>query len=613
MAKANMIKEITEKYLWDDTKGLYLTKSKKLISNAFPQVLDRKLVTNVKTKEEKRLIEVCFWFADHEKRSEVISFTEDEILSRREFKRKIPFDVVNQNISENKLYEILKELIKLQAWKFDYNVIEEYEYGWNGDHFHWGRDVEFPDNYKEMDIAFELATIMKYQNQAISGVFLGVIHGVLKNVLQKAGISHDFTTYVVGESGIGKTELCRMFCNYVQNKNVVYSLTSDRKELLLKFQREEDITIVIDDYNKSKSNRTNQRQLQILGESISLSSGSGKPLLKESSNSDKQNTIHIIVTAEKMINNISTLNRCYLIHMDEQIPYDIWDKIYKFVSKNKMMFFMKSFVSYVENIKNFTNIISAYKFYQNEILESEILKKYDRSPRINNTLAVQKTLNFLFICYLKKVIADGKVIDKINDCMNQSIMNCGEDLYKYIQDLIKDEKHLRYIPILADIILDVYDKQAVTVASADEYINWPGDSHCPKPCIGIYEDGGYIAFRGKDMCERISYRLKKDNIPEPSISARALGEELYHYGLLKLNSEGRFSWGTDTRLYHVNILNLLELVHPNTKYDIEEFKPYSKEDYEELEDEEDYEDEIFGDDDDRTESELFNWVPPRDR
>ena len=26
MAKANMIKEITEKYLWDDTKGLYLTK-----------------------------------------------------------------------------------------------------------------------------------------------------------------------------------------------------------------------------------------------------------------------------------------------------------------------------------------------------------------------------------------------------------------------------------------------------------------------------------------------------------------------------------------------------------------------------------------------------------
>lgn len=604
MKNNNILEGITEEFIWDKTRGLFITKSMKLISNSVPIVRDRKLIINVKTGERTKLIEVCFLLASEKEVDYIVeTFSEGEISSGK-FKEKIPFDVSFQNVSERKVHEVFKGLIKLQACKFPYNETFEYDYGWNGDCFYWGSRVDFPEKYTEYSIALEFAKIIKYSNKAISGVFLGALYGVLKRVFQKSGIYHDFTTYVVGDSGIGKTELCRMFCDYVPNKNVIFSLASNRRELLMKFQKENDSTIVIDDFNKTKSKRTFERQLQILGECISLSSGAGKPLLDDSINSDDQNTIHIIVTAEEIINNISTLNRCFLIQMDEKIPDKIWSKICKFVDDNKMWYLIKSFISFVEKEQeNSINIRATYEYYRIEYSQNKILEKYDDSPRIDNTLAVQATLKHIFITYLEALEIDNDIKNEIDYNIGLCIMNCGEELYSYIQNLKKDEKHLLYLPELASIILDVCVGKFLTVKTVKEYINWTNNPGCQKACIGVYETGGYLAFSGKDMCAKISNRLQKGSAPMKPISSKTLSNNLHHYGLLKIQSEGRLSWGYQgPRLYHVNIQNLLELIYPEKHYDIEEFMPYCKEDYEEHEEEsedgEDYDEEdVYYDDD----------------
>ena len=611
MKNKNFLEGITEEYIWDETRGLFISKSMKLISNSVPIVQDRKLIKNAKTGEETKLIEVCFLLTSEKEEDYIVkTFSEDEITSGK-FRKKIPFDVCFQNVSERKVHEVFKGLIKLQACLFDYHESFEYEYGWNDDCFYWGSRVNFPEKYTEYSIALEFAEIIKYPNKAISGVFLGALHGVLKRLFQKSGIYHDFTTYVVGDSGIGKTELCRMFCDYVPNKNVIFSLASNRKELLMKFQKENDSTIVIDDFNKTESKRTYERQLQILGECISLSSGSGKPLLDDSINRDAQNTIHIIVTAEEIINNISTLNRCFLIQMDEKIPDEIWSKICKFVADNKMWYLIKSFISYVEREQeNSINIRTTYEFYQNEYSQNNILKKYGNSPRINNTLAVQTTLKHIFITYLKTLEIDNDIKNEIDENIGCSIMNCGEELYSYINVLRTDGKHLLYLRELADIILGVSFGRFLTVETVNEYINWTKNPGCQQACIGVYEAGGYLAFSGKDMCAKISNRLPGNKATKKNISSKTLSNNLHHYGLLKINSEGRLSWGDEgKRLYHVNILNLLELIYPEKQCDIEDFMPYCKEDYEENEEEcaeeDDEEDDYYYDDDDDDSCDIF--------
>ena len=60
MNNKNILEGITEEYIWDETRGLFISKSMKLISNSVPIVQDRKLIKNAKTGEETKLIEVCF-------------------------------------------------------------------------------------------------------------------------------------------------------------------------------------------------------------------------------------------------------------------------------------------------------------------------------------------------------------------------------------------------------------------------------------------------------------------------------------------------------------------------------------------------------------------------
>ena len=48
MKNKNFLEGITEEYIWDETRGLFISKSMKLISNSVPIVQDRKLIKNAK-------------------------------------------------------------------------------------------------------------------------------------------------------------------------------------------------------------------------------------------------------------------------------------------------------------------------------------------------------------------------------------------------------------------------------------------------------------------------------------------------------------------------------------------------------------------------------------
>lgn len=555
-------------YSFIKSEGLYCDRNNKriFIGNAYPCLMKRLEIQDNSCGMLQNILVLKFVFADNTKSEIFVNISEEELRNGK-LQKRLPLEIISGDISERTMVEHFVKIIKMQASKVPIESMVRYKYGWNKFHYHWGDSCA--DQYsksEKFEGLFKILHILERENIVITGVFLAAIHGPLKNILIQAGIYHDFTTYIYGESAVGKTELCRNFCNYVPQQDNILSLSSTRKELKKFIENKNDCTIIIDDFCKTASKGVQERQLQSLSELIQASCNSGKVLVDEASSEASYSTTHLVVTAESLVKNLSSINRCYFMHMKQQIPQNIWQEIMQLAEKNALLVFMQGMARFIETNSDIVQTLKQHFDSFQETIKNQLEKSgFKINYRIIGTLAVQKVLKYLFVRYLYYLKIDRKKINRIDECLDKNIDNCGSEMLSYLEELKKEQSYIKYLPKLYSLFCSAvhpWDGNYVADNSKD-YINWKKRGDITKECLGILNQNKYISVSGDRICKQLAKHMKIDNV-----SKSILINELCHFGLLKISSDGRKSWKWNTpgRYYHINYQELFRIF----------FKPYER-------------------------------------
>lgn len=544
--------KLPEGYVWQENKGLVREKDGKKISNAIPILTERQKKVNVNTGKQEEEVILQYLYSEGHKRSEMITCTETEIRTGA-YMKKCPLDVVIEMGGERKVAQIYTYSIRAQLSQTDISQIIEEGTGWVNGRYYWGADevnISHLIGDKGYSNAVQMAVILAYGNDVVNALVLAAVHGTVKQLLIKAGISHDFVTYIVGKSGIGKSYLSSKICNYLSSRTLVFSLGSDRKELQRRKQNMHDITVVLDDFNRTKSSRVKEKQLQTLSEIIQSASDSGKYLIDEKSTEMVEGNTHIVVTAEERIDNISTLNRCYMVEMEEELEKDLSVSLEAFFKSGQMKLFMYSYICWIQ--KNYGDIVrrfgTDYTKYANQVKD----KQTNTISRIENTLAVQLTISKTIVDFLKFWRVEDRLVNNVAHSINQSCNECSKSLQRYINKLEHKKSEMKCLIVLTEMICDLGNHYHLA-KDEDHYLSIKFKG---KIYLGFCKNQGYISFLPKRMCMLIANELQVD-----CVAVSELQKELKYFSLAHIDSEGKMSnrWGTDKRMYHVRVRDLLDL------------------------------------------------------
>lgn len=558
-------------------EGLYFNQNNKhtLIANAQPQLIKRLEIQDNNLGILRHILKVKFVLEGNAEPEILLDIPEEELRSGK-LQKRLPLEIISGDVSERTMTEHFVKIIKMQVAEIPVESVIHYKFGWNNLHYHWGASgSDHLSIAEEYSAALQILHVLEVGNMVIAGAFLAAIHGPLKSVLIQAGIHHDFTTYIYGESAIGKTELCRNLCNYVPPRNNILSLSSTRKELKKFIENKDDCTIIVDDYCKTASRGVQDRQLQSISELIQASCNSGKVLVDASSSETAYSTTHLVVTAESLVKNLSTINRCYFLQMQQRIPENIWKEIMQLAENNTLFVFMQGMTRFIEKEPGIVPTLKQdFDDYQ-EIIEKQLKKSnFQINYRIISTLAVQKVLKHLFVRYLSYLKLDRKKINRINALLDKNIDNCGLEMLSYLSKLKKEEDHKKYLPHLYMLLSTAtkYSGRNYLAENPKDYINWRVRGDIERKCLGIWHENGYISFSGDRMCKQLATYMGVENVDK-----RILIKELCNFGLLKISSDGRKSWkwGTPGRYYHVNFKELSRIFYEPMK----EVVPIDTEDF----------------------------------
>lgn len=564
-------------YSFIEGEGLYFNQNNKhtLIANACPKVIKRLEIQDNSLGILRHILKVKFVLADNTESEILLDISEEELRSGK-LQKRLPLEIISGDVSERTMTEHFVKIIKMQVAEIPVESVIHYKFGWNNLHYHWGDSgSDHLSIAEEYSAALQMLHVLEVGNMVIAGAFLAAIHGPLKSVLIQAGIHHDFTTYIYGESAIGKTELCRNLCNYVPPRNNILSLSSTRKELKKFIENKDDCTIIVDDYCKTASRGVQDRQLQSISELIQASCNSGKVLVDASSSETAYSTTHLVVTAESLVKNLSTINRCYFLQMQQRIPENIWKEIMQLAENNTLFVFMQGMTRFIEKEPGIVPTLKQdFDDYQ-EIIEKQLKKSnFQINYRIISTLAVQKVLKHLFVRYLSYLKLDRKKINRINALLDENIDDCGLEMLSYLSKLKKEEDHKKYLPHLYMLLSTAtkYSGRNYLAENPKDYINWRDRGDIERKCLGIWHENGYISFSGDRMCKQLATYMGVENVDK-----RILIKELCNFGLLKISSDGRKSWkwGTPGRYYHVNFKELSRIFYEPMK----EVVPIDTEDF----------------------------------
>lgn len=541
--------------IWDDERGLLDKKKKLVVCNAIP-VVDKCM--EIHNKKENRIyttVTIHYQYCKQGISEEMQEFTMEQIKNKS-FMKQQPDSVIVEPMFTRKISDVFCYIIQSQALDMIPERIDQYEYGWNGQYFFTdfcnGICIDDPGRYNN---ALELADIMVNGDDVIIALVLGTLHGFLVRPLFEKGLDHNFVTVIKGSSGVGKTELARRLCCILKDKQQMISLTSSRKELRKHLEVVHDMPLVIDDYARTLSARMAASQLQILAEIIQTSCNAGKVLLDDVVCSDDSRFIHVIVTAEQLINNISTINRCYLVEMDEKISDESWRKVCDFAESDGMLKFMISILKYIsDNYSDFfSRAYSDYTHFQSESAKRGAVAG-NSTNRINQTWAVQMTLAKILIDYFSKLNLDRHLLELLDSHIRCSTRDCIGGLKTKINKLQNEGKHMQYLPELYAQITN-RDWGGLSIADSEEKYFNPKNG---KQYLGVVLNSGYISFSPRKICNLLERSL------QVSVSPKALSSELTYYGLAYVDKEGKVSsrWNSNHRMYHVNVRQLLELIEP---------------------------------------------------
>ena len=550
--------EMLSGYRWEAQRGLFQIRNQKYVVNAIPILYTRWRKKQLVSDIEEQGVDVAYRYADMSE-SEVFQIPVKE-LEKDDFK--IPTDVIVGIGFNKKIREIFRFLIKSQFARFMVEERMEYKFGWNANQYFWnegsGNFQGFisEDTYKQT-VAF--ANLVS-TNELIAEIALAAMQGPLNDLLNSAGIHHNYVTYVVGETGVGKTEIVKRLCNYLPQIKVFLALGSDRKQLRKQMSELKDITLILDDFCKSDSTRVHEKNLQVLSEIIQNASDSGQALFNDIGDIQYNQNLHLIITGESMIKNFSTFNRCFVIDMNEKLSDNEWSMLLHFSNNQGMYIFMRGFMKWIE--KNRLEIIERmkadYQFYYKHS-KKNLVFQVPGIERIRNTVAVRLTVQKCLLDYFAEVRSDKILLNDVKNVIWNSIWAKGRAMCEQMMSIKNEKNRQIYLQVLAEIISQL-GNGAWLAKDEDEYLQYANIKGKAGVCIGICLHEGYWSLDSKKMCELVAEKLNVESVATKSISC-----ELKHYALAYVDSEGKMScrWCSRKRMHHIRVRELVELIYPD--------------------------------------------------
>lgn len=451
-------------------------------------------------------------------------------------------------------------------------VVEVYvnKFGWNGYCFIWNKPPE-PDSGKEYANAVDICKLAIGRNVIIVAL-IAALHGLMKKPLQEAGIRHDYVDVIVGNTGIGKSDPLKAICNYHLESGNIYSVGSNRKAVWMQMEGNMDQTVVLDDFCKTKSDRVSAAQDQLVSEIIQASSDAARVIIDKDSKAiaDPALRRHIVMSAERMIKNESTINRCFIFNMEEPLPMEAFQKL-KTLEKERGFFrflvAMSRFVGGDNFIPQLEMMAKDYERYKSEADRLGICTS-GSDHRINETYAVQMVLVRVVIRYLNSLKLDGALISKTDKAFTDCVGGVCKEMKTSINELHRVDTHKKYLEPLARIIweaTDVKELQGYYVYHSEE--KYQKNKDRTKDCVLFCIHDGYASFEGKCMCEIMESRYGLDGA-----NTKGLASDLQYYSLAHADGEGKLScyWETKKRCYHVRVRELLELIYPDENETVRE-------------------------------------------
>lgn len=525
-------------------------KAKKIV-NAVPEVVSLKTQFFHGTNEKVRYVEVRFHVRGI--REDTSYWYKHKDINGRGFVNNLPDSVIIEPGCYQKVEEVFRWCIKTGMQEATEEKI--YPYGWTSGTFHWGDEIRMIPEVDKYAIATEAADLIMAGSVPLDAAFLAAIHGPLEGMLWDAGVRHDFTTDISGESGIGKTDLTRLLINNITGKAV--SLSSDRKVLIEMTQNSNDLTLVLDDYNKTESGRTKERVLQTLTEIIQEQSDSFLFLTREGGYRERK-PVHIVVTREEVLKNISTINRTYWVAMNEMLPLDLHNKVVVF-SGEKMLFFIQSLIGFVGS--DYDGILAKISADYKSFLE--LARKKYKYTRIADTIAVQRVLKEILVIFFKDMRLEEDIVQRVDSSLWEGIQSVGCDMCNRIDNIKKKAEHKKVLPVLAYIVHSIGNGYEMA-ANEKEY--WGKVRKGLIETIGFCANNGYLSFSMEPMIKLIKSLMSHD---EEDVTAALLSKELNAYNLAHKDNEKKLCsyWRTDRRMYHVEVRSLLELCYDDWNLD----------------------------------------------
>ena len=549
---ANIIESIPDKYTWEPEGLFYMGASQKIkIIDAMPEVITHVERTLATGKISEYLVVRLRYTT---RLSEAKRYRYDDA---KDIKKMISELVQIGNAEPGrvrKAEEVFRFMVHKQQAELRVVQERECQFGWNDEEFFWGDTASKllrEAKKQEYEAAQAVASLILADETNICGMlFLAAVQGPMKSIMHKMGIDHDCVLYIVGKTGTGKTELARKFCDYIPDKNQVYTLDSNRKALKMRLAKIRDATVVIDDLCKTSSKGMYDRRLQTVSEIIQNASDAAPVLLDEDCEADFRK-IHLVVTAEEKPKNPSTINRCLLISLDEKLPTPLWNSIGETADRNYIRYTVWNFVQWI--MDNYHSNLQKIKAdYDGEIRKA--FAKKDQNARINSTFCLQMTIKNAVVRFMRRIELPNEIVTKVDAKLSE----CIRLAVYYTEDELERQKaknnHMECLHYFLYVLWTIMDWEIKE--SEDEYVNGEGK--------GMVLTSGYFSFDPKRICAQINEQQKFD-IMNPV----KLGKELRYYGLIYINSEGKNSccFHSRKKWFHVDVNAVLNFVNENDQID----------------------------------------------
>ena len=252
--------------------------------------------------------------------------------------------------------------------------------------------------------------------------FISTLASFVKPIFENELVQFGFTVYIYGQSGTGKTELAKLLADIYEDHNNMVSLSSD-KYALKKQGQLKDIPIVIDDLNRSASSRIRNSNEAKISDFIQMNQGGGNCCNKDI----KLRFNHVaIITAEYVMKNNSTVNRCLLVEIEECFNSCQLSKLQR--EHGKYLSFLKSFISWLCVNHDLLSEQSEFYLKRNKKRDTDYKDSYVGSQRIMRTHQILDITLDIFVRYLKEVHSlSAEQINEISAICKNSIDKCIAD------------------------------------------------------------------------------------------------------------------------------------------------------------------------------------------